>query len=190
MKYKISQYAKMHGVTYRTVWNWIKKGEVSIEKTKTGRIWVIEGDKDKTTLTVATYARVSSSQNKDNLMRQEQRLLDYCAAKGYTVKKSVSEIGSGLNDNRKKLEKLLTDPEVDIIVIEHKDRIARFGLNYIAKLLEMNDRKIEIINETSNDTDDLMQDFVSIITSFTARLYGNRRSKRKTETIISELNKK
>ena len=98
--------------------------------------------------------------------------MNYCAARGYKVIKVVTEIGSGLNDKRPKLESLLTDESVKMIVVEHSDRLARFGLNYINKLLELEGRKIEIINEQSNDKDDLMQDFVSIITSFCARLYG------------------
>jgi predicted site-specific integrase-resolvase len=190
MKYKISQYAKKHNVTSRTIWNWIKKGELEIERTKTGRILVLDGMKDKDApLVVATYARVSSSQNKNNLKTQQDRLNNYCAAKGYIVKKSITEIGSGLNDTRPKLEQLILDNDIDIIVVEHKDRLARFGMNYIIKLLNANNRKIEIINETDIDQYDLMEDFVSIITSFTARLYGKRRSKRKTEKIIDELNK-
>ena len=81
------------------------------------------------------------------------------------------------------------DESVKLIVVEHKDRLARFGLNYIERLLDLQGRKIEVINEQSNDRDDLMQDFVSIITSFCARLYGLRRNKRRTEKIIEQLSK-
>jgi putative resolvase len=190
MKVKISQYAKMHNVTIRTVWNWIKKGEVIIERTPTGRnMVVIDNDKKNKEPIVAVYARVSSSENKSNLQTQKDRLISYANAKGYKVDKVVTEIGSGLNDKRPKLEKLLTDKSIDIIIVEHKDRLARFGLNYIEKLLALDGRKIEIINPQENDRDDLMQDFVSIITSFCARLYGKRRTKRQTEKIIEELNK-
>jgi len=189
MKVKISQYAKMHNVTIRTVWNWIKKGEVTIERTPTGRnMVVIDNDKKNKEPIVAVYARVSSSENKSNLQTQKDRLISYANAKGYKVDKVVTEIGSGLNDKRPKLEKLLTDKSIDIIIVEHKDRLARFGLNYIEKLLALDDRKIEIINLQENDRDDLMQDFVSIITSFCARLYGQRRSKRQTEKLIENLN--
>lgn len=190
MKVKISQYAKMHNVTIRTVWNWIKKGEVIIERTPTGRnMVVIDNDKKNKEPIVAVYARVSSSENKSNLQTQKDRLISYANAKGYKVDKVVTEIGSGLNDKRPKLEQLLTDKSIDIIIVEHKDRLARFGLNYIEKLLALDDRKIEIINPQENDRDDLMQDFVSIITSFCARLYGQRRSKRQTEKLIENLNK-
>jgi predicted site-specific integrase-resolvase len=85
------------------------------------------------------------------------------------------------------LLKLLTDPTVGLIVVEHKDRLTRFGFNYIEQLLAMQGRKIEVINLTENGKEDLIQDFVSMVTSFCARLYGQRRSKRKTERIIAEL---
>lgn len=187
MKYKISQYAKIEKVTYRTIWNQIKKGLLKSEITPNGHILVVvDGDKEQR---VAVYCRVSSSENKSNLEKQKERLLSYCAAKGYKVDKVVCEIGSGLNDNRKKLESLLLDKSITKIVVEHSDRFSRFGMNYIKKILELDDRSIEVINTQSNDRDDLMQDFVSIITSFTARLYGQRRSKRSTEKLIKELEK-
>ena len=113
--------------------------------------------------------------------------MDYCAAKGYQVAVVVKEIGSGVNDTRVKLLKLLTDPTIGLIVVEHKDRLTRFGFNYIEQLLAMQGRKIEEINLAENGKEDLIQDFVSIVTSFCARLYGQRRSKRKTERIIAEL---
>ena len=186
MKYKISEYAKLNHVTYRTVWNWIKEGKLETERSATGRIQIVVDEaKEKT---VAIYARVSSSENKDNLHRQVQRLLDYCNAKGYRVQKIVKEIGSGLDDQRKKLHSILTDRSINLIVVEHKDRFCRFGMNYIETLLEMDGRRIEVVNPTLSERDDLMSDFVSIITSFCSRLYGLRRSKRNTEKLIEVLN--
>ena len=117
-------------------------------------------------------------------------MTDYCAAKGYRVALVVKEIGSGVNDTRPKLMKLMTDPSVTLIVVEHKDRLTRFGFNYLDKLLTMQGRRIEVIRPSGvaeNGKEDLVQDFVSIVTSFCARLYGQRRSKRKTERIMAEL---
>ncbi len=136
---------------------------------------------------VAIYTRVSAAENKENLEGQAKRLLDYCAAKGYRVAAVVKEIGSGINDTRPKLLKLLTDPTVTLIVVEHKDRLTRFGFHYNEQLLALQGRHIEVINLAENGKEDLIQDFVSIVTSFCARLYGQRRSKRKTERIIAEL---
>jgi len=132
---------------------------------------------------VAIYTRVSAAENKENLDGQAKRLQDYCAAKGYPVALVVKEIGSGVNDTRPKLMKLLTDPLVTRIVVEHKDRMTGFGFNYIEQLLKLQDRSIEVINLAENGKEDL----VSIVTSFCARLYGQRRSKRETERIIAEL---
>lgn len=163
-------------------------GKVKFEREPDGKhIRIIEDEDKKLTDAVGIYARVSSSENNGNLERQKERLENYCAARGYKILRTVTEIGSGLNDKRPKLENLLTDESIKLIVVEHSDRLARFGLNYIQKLLELQGRKIEVINEQSNDRDDLMQDFVSIITSFCARLYGMRRNKRRTEQIIQEL---
>lgn len=185
MKYKLSTYAKMHQVTKRTVWNWIAKGDVQIERTSTGRVLiVVDENKEKK---VAVYARVSSSENKSNLTSQKERVLSYCIAKGYTINQVIMETGSGLNDNRPKLASLLKDNSIDIIVVEHKDRFSRFGFNYIQLLLNMQGREIEVINQAEDSKQDLMSDFASIITSFCSRLYGLRRSKRRTEKIIEEI---
>lgn len=111
---------------------------------------------------------------------------DY-SLKGYPITAVVKGIGSGVNDTRPKLLKLLTDPTVGLIVVEHKDRLTRFGFNYIEQLLAMQGRQIEVIHQAENEKEDLIQDFASIVTSFCARLYGQRCSKRKTERIIAEL---
>ena len=137
MKYKVSAYAKKHGVTIRTVWNWIYQDKVKVERNETNHIFIVEDEDKLLDEAVAIYARVSSSENKDNLERQLERLRLYCAAKGYTIIKEVAEVGSGLNDHRPKLEKLLTDHSVKKIVVEHTDRFSRFGMNYITQVMEM-----------------------------------------------------
>ena len=185
---KVSKFAKMNGVSQRTVWNWINSGKIKIERTPTGGVNILSEHKERPNL-VAIYARVSSSENKSNLEAQAQRLLSYANAKGYQVESVVKECGSGLNDQRPKLEKLLLDESIRTIIVEHKDRLARLGLNYIIKLLELQGRKIEIVNNMESERDDLMADFVSIITSFCARLYGLRRNKRRTEKLIEKLQK-
>lgn len=187
MKIKLSKYAKMSGVSVRTLWRRIADGSLQIERSSTGRVFINIEESPILPKNVCVYARVSSSENKNNLEKQKDRLISYCNAKGYKVSKVVTEIGSGLNDSRKKLESILMDRTINLIVVEHKDRLARFGLNYIQKLMELDNRAIEIINPITNDEDDLMQDFVSIITSFTARLYGRRRSKRLTQKLIREV---
>ena len=184
---KLSKYAKKVGVTYRTAWDWFNDGQINgAYKLPSGTIIVPE-EVDKKVDYVAVYARVSSSENKANLLAQSKRVQKFCAAKGWTVKRVEEECASGLNDKRPKLLKLLKDKQVTRIVVEHKDRITRFGYNYIKELWQGD---LVVINEVQEDEKDLMQDFVSLVTSFTARLYGLRRSKRKTEQLIKELEKK
>lgn len=140
-----------------------------------------------TTAKVAVYTRVSSSENKSNLDSQAERLVAYCTVRGYQVSKVVKEIGSGVNDTRPKFLALLADPSIRRIVIEHKDRGTRFGFRYIETLLKTYGREIEVVNQAENSTEDLLTDLTSIIYSFCARLYGQRRAKRKTEKIVQEL---
>ncbi len=136
---------------------------------------------------MAIYTRVSSNENRANLDTQAIRLKQYSMARGYQIIEVVKEVGSGVNDNRKKLKKLLESDSWGTIVIEHKDRLTRFGFNYIEILLNKEGRKIEVVNIAEDEKSDLMQDLVSIIYSFSAKMYGLRRSKRKTEKIIKLL---
>jgi predicted site-specific integrase-resolvase len=186
---KLSEYAKKLGVHYVTALRYWKNGKVKGFKTHTGTIIVTEELNDLKELKVALYARVSFSENKNNLEKQMEGLKNYASAKGYKIYKEITEIGSGINDSRKKLEILLKDKDINLIIVEHKDRLTRFGFNFLEILLKNDNRKIEVINNSDSEKEDLIQDFVSIITSFCARIYGQRRCKRKTEFLIKELEK-
>lgn len=187
---KLSQYAKLNSLTYRTALNHFNRGLIpNAVQLPSGAIIIREdiNNKEQHELKVATYARVSTSENKSNLETQSERLVSYSNARGYKVCKIVKEIASGLNDKRPKLLELLKDKSIDVIVVEHEDRLTRFGFNYIETLLASSNRKIEVINPPTNDKEDLIQDFISVITSFCAKIYGQRRHKRHTEKIIKEL---
>jgi putative resolvase len=183
---KLSVYAKKLGISYRTAWNYFKAGKLDAYQTHAGTVIVREEIKPSD-LKVAVYCRVSSSENKSNLESQKKRLLDYCAARGYKVSKAITEVGSGINDTRKQWLLLLQDKSIGLIVVEHKDRFTRFGFTGYKTLLNNEGRDIEVVNEAANGKEDLLEDLVSIITSFCVRLYGQRRCKRKTEKIIQEL---
>jgi putative resolvase len=186
---KLSVYAKKNNIAYRTAHRHWKKGLIKGRQLETGTIVVDDYTPDKGTDTsgVVLYARVSSSENKDNLESQLERLRLFAAAKGFKIVKEIKEIGSGLNDERQKLTKILESDAWAYIIVEHKDRFTRFGFNFIQILLKKLNKNIIVINETNSDKQDLMTDFVSIVTSFCARLYGLRRTQRKTEAIIKAL---
>lgn len=184
---KLAKYAEKIGVNYRTAWNWFHAGLIKhAYQLPTGTI--IVDDEIKRNEYVVIYARVSSSENKSNLDSQAERLKTYAIAKGYQIDEIVKEIGSGVNDTRKKLQKVLAEGQATCIIVEHKDRLTRFGYHYMETLLSNAGCRIEIVNKAEDDKTDLMQDMISIVTSFCARYYGLRRSRRITEKIISELN--
>ena len=187
---KLSQYARSVGVTYRTAFRWWQNGQIKGYQLPSGTIVVTEGEERserKPEGLVAIYTRVSSHEHRANLERQARRLEDYCAAKGYQVHKVVKEVASGVNDSRPKFLALLDDQRAQIIVVEHKDRATRFGFRYLERLLLGQGRAIEVVNLAENDREDLVADLTSIVYSFTARLYGQRRAKRKTEAIVQQL---
>ena len=192
---KLPDYAKELGISYTTAWRWWKAGKLPHPASKTESGLIIVDYKSNSPLTssgsnrVIIYSRVSSSENKDDLEKQSQRLAEYATARGYQIVNIVKEVGSGLNDNRRQLEKLLKRDDYNILLVEHKESIARFGTNYLDILLQRLGIKLEIVNLADNGKEELMQDLVSIIRSFAARLYGQRRGKRKTERIIEQLKK-
>jgi len=186
---KLSQYAKKAGVSYRTAFRWWKAGQLKGYQTASKTIIITEEDQSPVVgpTMVAIYARVSSAEHRANLDRQAERLLDYCAARGYQVGKVVKEVASGVNNSRPQFLALLDDQRVRTIVVEHKDRATRFGFGYVERLLLAQGRSIEVVNLAENDREDLLADLTSILYRFTARLYGQRRARRKTECILKQL---
>lgn len=180
---KLSEYARNKSITYRTAWSHFKDGKIKdayIDENKS--IYVPINNSIDYSICVC-YSRVSSNSMKDNLIRQQNRLEEFAVSNNYNIYKSVKEIGSGMNDSRPKLIKLLKDNNWNTLIVEHKDRLTRFGFNYIKLMLELKNKKIIVINESNEDKHDLMNDLVSIIYSFSARMYGLRRKKNKKEIL-------
>ena len=192
---KASEYAKKMSLNVRTVYRYYHNGKIKgYQDKETGTIFILnpfknENNEDNLKNKVVLYARVSSSENKTNLESQLEKLRLFASAKGYQIVKEIKDIGSGLNDNRSKLNELFEKElnNFEILLVEHKDRLTRFGFNYIDILLKSHNKKIEVINLVDNNKEDLIQDFLSVITSFCARIYSQRISKRKVEKLIKEL---
>jgi predicted site-specific integrase-resolvase len=182
---KLSQWAKKNNYSYRGAFNVFHKGLIPNSKQlANGTIIIDDPPKQVKDEYNIVYARVSSSENKINLDGQAERISQYCNAKGWIVHSIIKECASGLNDKRPKFQKILKENKATRIIVEHKDRLTRFGFEYIKTLF---DGEIIIINEVVEEQSDLMQDFISLVTSFCARLYGHRRNKRRTEQLIKEL---
>ena len=192
---KASEYAKKMSLNVRTVYRYYHNGKIKgYQDKETGTIFILnpfknENNEDNLKNKVVLYARVSSSENKTNLESQLEKLRLFASSKGYQIVKEIKDIGSGLNDNRSKLNELFEKElnNFEILLVEHKDRLTRFGFNYIDILLKSHNKKIEVINLVDNNKEELIEDFVSVITSFCTRIYSQRISKRKVEKLIKEL---
>lgn len=155
---------------------------VPVIKTATGRYLVLEQTGDTQGRTVA-YCRVSSADQKADLERQAGRVVTAATGMGLSVAEVVTEIGSGLNGKRPKLARLLGDPQVSVIVVEHRDRLARFGLEYLSAALGATGRRIVVIDDAELD-DDLVRDMTEVLTWFCARLYGRRSAARRARVAM------
>ena len=187
---KLSSYAKQIGISYNTAWRMWKRGQLRGYQLPTGTVIVEQPETQPCATparTVAVYARVSSRENRNHLDTQAERLISWCNAQGWSVFKVVKECGSGVNDQRPNFLALLADPKISQIVVEHTDRASRFGVAYMQTLLGLAGRELVVVNTANTSEDDLMGDFVAIIPSFCARLYGRRRAKRKTEQVLAAL---
>jgi predicted site-specific integrase-resolvase len=135
---------------------------------------------------VALYARVSSADQKADLDRQLARLVEFAAREKLVVADSAAEIGSGLNGHRKALMRLLRNASVGTIVVEHRDRLARFGFEYIESALASANRKIVVI-DANEVKDDIVRDLHEIIVSLCSRLYGKRSAERRAKKAVEAL---
>jgi putative resolvase len=147
-----------------------------------------------TSKTCVIYSRVSTKKQQlsGNLERQTQRLIQFAKEKGYHVVEIYEEVASGINENRRQMNRLLrkvSDDDIHIVLAEYKDRIARFGYEYIERYCKSHKTTIELIEqqEEKNLNEEMLQDMISIITSFSARLYGQRGA-RKIKSEISKMN--
>lgn len=181
---KLTDWAKENGLSYVTAWRLFRSGKLPVRATQleTGTILVHPEPVAKGG--VALYARVSGSDQRADLERQLGRLSLYAVRSGLQVTRAVSEVGSGLNGGRPKLMRLLTDPDVSTIVVEHRDRLARFGSEYIEGAMAASGRRLVVV-EDAETSDDLVQDMIEVMTSLCARLYGRRSAKNRAARAVA-----
>src|SRR5215469_15390594 len=119
---RLKDYAQQQGISYKTAWHWCRASKLPGHQMDTGTVLLEVASPsaaEQARHQVAIYARVSSAEHKNTLDRQAERLVAYCAARGYQVAKVVKEIGSGINDSRPNLLELLEDQRIGMIVIEY-----------------------------------------------------------------------
>ena len=198
--YRTREVAEILNISVSGVKKWIKEGK--IRAIRVGRFWMIPESEVRRLLSgvkpsevrAVIYARVSShKQKKDgNLDRQIERLRSYCSAKGYKIIEVITDVASGLKEDRNGLQKLFDIVEkhqTDVIVVEFKDRLTRFGFDYLKRYFESHGVRVEVVEETEKGyMEELIEDFVSIVISFAARIYGKRSQKfRKIKKVVEEV---
>jgi len=183
---KLADYAKLQGISYRTAWNQHKSGKLGVpsKQLPTGTIIVDIPNKPQK---VIVYARVSSHDQKKDLLPQVERCMKHLRKLNISVNDVVTEIGSGMNGKRRKLLNILSDPEVTHVVVEHRDRFMRFGSEFVEAALSSKGAKLIVVDDSELD-DDLVQDMVSVLTSFCARLYGKRSATNRAKKMLEAAN--
>jgi putative resolvase len=181
---KLSEWARGQGVSYQTAWRWVKDGKmpVPVRQAPSGT-WIVE-EAPVASGRVVAYCRVSSGDQKGDLDRQALRVVEGANALGLPVGEIVKEVGSGLDGKRRKLRRVLADSEAAVIVVEHRDRLARFGVEHLESALAATGRRLVILNPQET-TDDLVRDMTEVLTSMCARRYGRRSAKRRAELAMS-----
>ena len=193
--YKPKEFAKMVNRKVWTLQRWDREGKLVAHRTSTNRRYYIysqflevmgmkpKGEEGRTVV----YTRVSSRNQKDDLENQVKFLREFANARGYIVDDFLSDIGSGLNYNRKEFNNILYATDIKRLIISHKDRFVRFGYDWFIKFLE--NKGVEVIvvnNETTSPEIEIIQDLTTITDEFSSRIYGLRKYKNKIKDIVNE----
>ena len=170
----LKEWAARNGVGYATARRWFADGTLPVPARRVGGlILVTNEDAPPPAGVTVVYARVSSADQRSDLDRQVARVTAWATGQGLAVGRVVTEVGSALNGKRRKFLALLRDESVTAIVVEHRDRFARFGAEYVEAALSAQGRKLLVVDPSEVD-DDLVRDVTEILTSLCARLYGRR----------------
>lgn len=186
-KIRLSEYSDLMTVTRQTALNWYHQGKipfptfrpseriilVEVPESFTG-ISSYEGNNDDFTV---AYCRVSTSKQKESLPLQKLAIYEYANENGLSIDKCIEEVGSGFNENRKKLSSILADPSISTIIVEHRERLARSDFNLIKKTLNAQGRDIIVVNDNDVE-DDLVTEITEFMVSACGRLYGKRGAER------------
>jgi putative resolvase len=172
----LTDWARGHGVHPQTAYRWFREGTLPVPAVRVNQRTVLVSPDTPAGSAAAAYglyARVSSHDQKPDLDRQVARLTAWAADAGGQVVRVEAEVGSGVSGSRAKVRRLLADPKVTIVVVEHRDRLGRMNTKLVESALSAHGRRLVVLDDGEVD-DDLIRDMVEVLTSFCARLYGRR----------------
>ncbi|MFI0822418.1 IS607 family transposase [Streptomyces sp. NPDC021098] len=183
----LTEWARTQGVHPQTAYRWFREGTLPVPAQRVGPRTILVNVNANTAPEavggLGLYARVSSRGQKADLERQTARLAEWAAMAGHCVVRVEAEIGSGMNGGRSKARRLLADPEVTTIVVEHKDRLGRMNVELVEATLAAHGRRLVVLDDGEVE-DDLVRDMVEVLTSFCARLYGRRSAKNRARKAL------
>jgi len=188
--YKPKEFSELLNVSVKTLQRWDREGILIAKRTPTDRRYYtydqyleFKGIKQKADRKIVIYTRVSTNNQKDDLKNQIEFLQQFTNSKGIIVDEIIQDVGSGLNYNRKKWNKLIENcmkNEIDTIIVTHKDRFIRFGYEWFERFLSKFDVKLIVVNnEFLSPQEELVQDIISILHVFSCRIYGLRKYKKR-----------
>lgn len=170
-----------------TAYRWFREGTLPVPAERVGRLILVKtaASASAAAAGVVLYARVSSHDRRSDLDRQGARLTAWATERDLGVGQVVCEVGSGLNGKRPKLRRILSDPDARVIVVEHRDRLARFGVEHLEAALSAQGRRI-VVADPGETTDDLVCDMIEVLTGMCARLYGRRGARNRAMRAVTE----
>lgn len=180
---KLTEWARTQGVSYRSALNWFHAGTLPVPARQLATGTILVEEPVRTGGRTVAYCRVSSTDQKPDLERQAGRVATECTRRGIALDGTVTETGSALNGNRPKLRALLRDASVAVIVVEHRDRLARFGVEHVEAALAASGRSLVVLDD-AEVADDLVRDVTEVLTSLCARLYGRRSARRRARAAV------
>ncbi|EFL17068.1 IS607 family transposase [Streptomyces sp. C] len=176
----LTEWAKTQGVHPQTAYRWFREGTLPVPAQRVGpRTILVNIDANTTSEVIGglgLYARVSSHEQKTDLERQVARLSAWAVKAGHRIVRVEEEIASGMNGCRSKARRLLADPHVTCVVVEHKDRLGRMNVELVEAALSATGRRLLVLDDGEVE-DDLVRDVVEVLTSFCVRRYGRRSAK-------------
>ena len=198
IRYRPSQFAKKIGVSISTLRRWDNNNILKARRTKANHRYYTDEDiqdyketntnnKNKLNL---VYCRVSSANQKDDLKSQQLAMEQFCLARGLVIDEYLSEIGGGMNFKRPiflDIMKKIENEEVRTLVIAHKDRLCRFGFEFFENFTKEHGCELIVVNQPSlSPQEEMVEDMLSIIHTFSSRLYGLRKYKKQLKEIVEE----
>jgi len=183
---KLAEWARANGVHPQTAYRWFRQDTMPVpaRRLPSGTILVEVPGRGSPVGRVVVYARVSTHHQRADLDRQVARLTAWATGRGVRVAEVVTEVGSAINGKRPKLMRLLADSQATTIVVEHRDRQGRFGVEHLEVALSAQGRELLVV-DPGETTDDLVGDTIDVLTGFCARLYGRRGARNRATRAVT-----